>query len=533
MKTKFFRTIISKREILLLGMIAASSPCVLWAGQTPTAATHARVKRETTVFQEMDKSSHVQQSLHKDDSVYVDLRVDQAGMSWCGVRLAGHQSRIGFVDCRSIELVENSPLASSLDHKSAYTNSGVFSGAVTEVPMARPSPPTQSEYENLRARVVKDGVVDSAYILMTETAAKRGGSTAVTRAALAHFAAAEFALSQYDLDSALDHFSAMEPFCGRQRDLLTASLLGRGYTLLLKSEFSAALEPIETARKLAPQSAEAASLAGWAHYRLNENAAAIADLQTALRLRPSESTASLLERVKRDSAAEGDFREGESSHFILRYHGGASHELASDVVGTLEEQFQELRSELRYTPPEPIGVVLYTEEVFHDVTQVPAWMGAANDGRIRVPVQGIQTVTPELARVLKHELTHSFVFQKTARRCPTWLQEGLAQWIEGRRTGADAAPLIAAFESGNTKGLRYAEGSWVHLSAAQARFAYAWSLAVVETIEARFGADGINRLLTAEASETSGEAALREGLRANFSDLDDATIAFLKQTYLQ
>jgi hypothetical protein len=160
-------------------------------------------------------------------------------------------------------------------------------------------------------------------------------------------------------------------------------------------------------------------------------------------------------------------------------------------------------------------------------------MGAANDGRIRVPVQGIETVTPELARVLKHELTHSFVFQKTAGRCPTWLQEGLAQWIEGRRTGGDARPLVTAFEEGKGQGLRYNEGSWVQLSPAQARFAYAWSLAVVEMIEARFGADGMNRLLDAEESETSAEAALREGLRTNFSDLDDATIAFLRQTYLQ
>ena len=529
----FRKTTISPKLAVLVILVvccADSVPCQ----QIPTAATDAKVRVDNlVVFREMDKSSPVERTLFKGDSVYVDLRVDQSGLSWCGVRPGRQAARIGFVDCRSLERVGNSTPLSDLDPKSAHSNSGGPRGSTSEVPLAQPSPPTQAEYEQVRAEVVKEGVVDSAYILMTETASKSGSSAAVTRAALAHFAAAEFALSQHDLDSAFDHFSAMAPFCRRRRDLLMASLIGRGYTLLLKSEFSAALEPIERARKLAPQSAEAASLAGWAHYRLNQNAAAISDLQTALRLSPNESTARLLERVKQDSAAEGEFRESESSHFILRYHGGASRELASDVIHTLEDQFQELRSEVRYTPPEPIGVVLYTEEAFRDVTQVPAWMGAANDGRIRVPVQGIEAVTPELTRVLKHELTHSFVFQKTAGRCPTWLQEGLAQWIEGRRTGADAAPLVAAFEAGKAKGLRYAEGSWVHLSPAQARFAYAWSLAVVESIEARFNADAINRLLDAEASETSAEAALREGLRTNFADLDDVTIAYLKQTYLQ
>ena len=44
---------------------------------------------------------------------------------------------------------------------------------------------------------------------------------------------------------------------------------------------------------------------------------------------------------------------------------------------------------------------------------------------------GTDEVTPDLARVLKHELTHSFVGQKTHGRAPTWLQEGIAQWMEG------------------------------------------------------------------------------------------------------
>ena len=533
-RTIFFgRASMLPRLAVLVILVNCCADCTL-CQQIPSAATSAKVKTDNlAVFREMDKSSPVERALSKGDPVYVDLRVDQAGMSWCGVRTPGQPTRIGFVDCRNLERVGDASSATSLDPKSAYANSSVTRASPGEVPLAQPSAPTQAEYEKVRAEVVKDGVVNSAYILVTETAAKGGATVSVTRAALAHFAAAEFALSQHDVDSALEHFSAMESFCGSQRDLLTTSLLGRGYTLLLKSEFSAALEPIEKARKLAPRSPEAAALAGWAHYRLNQNAAAIADLQTALRLRPSESTARLLERVKQDNAAESDFREGESSHFILRYHGGASHELASDVVRTLEDQFQELRSELRYTPPEPIGVVLYTEEAFRDVTQVPAWMGAANDGRIRVPVQGMETVTPELARVLKHELTHSFVFQKTAGRCPIWLQEGLAQWIEGRRTGADAGPLVTALEEGKGKGLRNSEGSWVHLSPAQARFAYAWSLAVVEMIEVRFGADATNRLLDAEERETSPERALREGLRSNFSDLDNATIEFLRQTYLQ
>jgi hypothetical protein len=385
----------------------------------------------------------------------------------------------------------------------------------------------------MKSQVVKEGIVDSGYIATLESEAAGGNPRAVTRAALAHLAAGEFQLSQHEADKALEHFEAMDPFTGRQRDLVLASLDGRVYALLMKSEYGSALELIERARKLSPQSANLAALSGWTHYRLNQMDAAVADFQTAQRLHPDSNVAALLEIAKRDKEAEGDFREGESSHFVLRYHGGAGRQLASEVIHTLEEQFQVLKSELHYTPPEQIGVILYTQETFRDVTRVPGWAGGLNDGRIRVPVQGMDTMSDLLVRILKHELTHSFVFQKTGGRCPTWLQEGIAQFMEGRRTGVDAGPLVTMFQDGNGKQLRYFEGPWMRLSDAQARFAYAWALAVVEAIEADSGSDGLGRLLDAERTESSTEGALLQALRTNYSGLDDSTVAYLRRTYLQ
>jgi len=497
----------------------------------PTAATNATVKTDTlTVFSEMSALSPVVRSLAKGEEVYVDLRVDQGNGRWCGIRIARQFSRLGFVDCRSLERTGPTQPTASANPGTKPTAAGK-GGA--EVPLARPAAPTINSYAAVQAQVVKDGVIDSAYIASADAQAKTGGSAALTRAALAHFAAGEFDLTQRNLDEALEQFDAMQDLAGRQPSLLTLSLLGRAYALLLKGDYSSALEPIQRARTLAPQSAEAAAMAGWAHFMLNQTDAAVADLQVAQRIRPSQDVAGLLAKVQQDRDIEGDFREGQSSHFIVRYHGGASRQLASEVIRTLEEQFQVLRSELHFTPPEPIGVILYTQEAFRDVTRVPGWTSAVYDGRIRVPVQGMETVSPELMHILKHELTHSFVYQKTAGRCPVWLHEGVAQWMEGRRSGADAQDLLAAFEQGKGTSLRYYEGSWMHLNAPQARFAYAWSLAVVEGIEAQSGPDAIERLLDAERTESSPEAALLQGLRTSYSHLDEATVAYLRQTYLQ
>jgi len=64
-----------------------------------------------------------------------------------------------------------------------------------------------------------------------------------------------------------------------------------------------------------------------------------------------------------------------------------------------------------------------------------------HDGKLRIPVSGVQSVTPELARVLKHELTHSFISQMSSNRCPTWLNEGIAQMEEGKSSGANGHQL--------------------------------------------------------------------------------------------
>jgi hypothetical protein len=71
------------------------------------------------------------------------------------------------------------------------------------------------------------------------------------------------------------------------------------------------------------------------------------------------------------------------------------------------------------------------------------------------------------------------------------------------------------------------------LSSGQARYAYAWALAAVEAIEADSGSDGLDRLLDAERTEASGENALLQSLRTNYSSLDDSTAEYLRRTYLQ
>jgi hypothetical protein len=44
------------------------------------------------------------------------------------------------------------------------------------------------------------------------------------------------------------------------------------------------------------------------------------------------------------------------------------------------------------------------------------------------------------------KLTHSFLSSLTGGRCPTWLNEGMAQMMEPRNSSAFAQPLSALFQ---------------------------------------------------------------------------------------
>ncbi len=403
------------------------------------------------------------------------------------------------------------------------------SSASSQPPVSAPKVEPVRGYEDVAARAVHDDAVDYSYIAQLETDARSGATIAVAKVAAAHHAAAQFLVGKGDTDSAIQQYRQALVFAPQNVGLL----LNLAVLYLRESQFTEALDPLDRARRAAPDSADVAKLTGWAYYGANRIDQAIAEWQRAERLRPDPEVEQALEKAQRDKSEEESYREGETIHFDLKYYGGAAPDLAREILRVLEDDFRDLESQLDYTPPEKIAVILYTEQAFADITRAPGWVGALNDGRLRIPVQGLTSVTPELAHVLKHELTHSFVGQKSHNRAPTWLQEGIAQWMEGRRSAADAGALINAAAQGMAPQLGAMGGSWMGLSGNAAAFAYAWSLAVVESIIDSGGVSDISRLLDRIATESSVDDALRETLHLSYDDLNQQTVAYLKRTYLR
>ena len=259
----------------------------------------------------------------------------------------------------------------------------------------------------------------------------------------------------------------------------------------------------------------------------------MAEWKRAQAIRDDPEVQAALDKALKDKTEEESYKENESVHFTLRYSGSAEPELAREVLKTLESHYAAIESELQFSTPDPVGVILYTKQAFADITNAPNWVSALNDGRIRVPVQGLTGMTPDLSRVLKHELTHSFVQQKTQGRAPTWLQEGLAQWMEGKRTGGNAAWLLQIYDAKQALTLGELEGSWMKFTGDKSGYAYAWSLAIVETIVQTGGMVEIEQILDRIAAGEGAESACRNVLHSDYADLLQSTAEYLRRNYVR
>jgi tetratricopeptide (TPR) repeat protein len=338
--------------------------------------------------------------------------------------------------------------------------------------------------EQLMARVIRNGAVDEAAI---KTIEQEG---LLAQSAVANAIAAGFEESKNNLPAATRYLE------NALRFLPNHPVLRENYAsvLLQLGRTSEALSQAQQAASASPESADAFTVLGYAYYKNDRNREAMAALRKSLKLHPDERVQQLLARVEREARTEADFHQQDSSHFTLRYEGSQTAELLREqLLETLEDDYKDLQNDLGGSPKN-IFVSLYTDQAFFDVTQAPAWSAALNDGKIRIPISGVKSVTPQLSSVLRHELTHSFVQQIAHGRAPQWLNEGIAEMEQGTTTAAFGNRLAALYSSGHQIPLNQLEGNFNSYGPAEALVVYAESLAAVEYIRSTYGISDLARI---------------------------------------
>jgi len=399
--------------------------------------------------------------------------------------------------------------------------SGSGAAKVADLPTFTPADTLANE-SAVFVEIVKDGKVDTDVLSSLE------GKGNAELSATANFIAGKFEFEHGNVSKAQGYFESALRF---QPD--NSTILVYYAALLVRSGNAAqALSYAQRAVRAAPQSPDAYTMLGYTQFASDHTKEALESWKHSLALRPDPAVRQLLAKAEREQTAEAEFSQGESSHFTLHYEGKQTSEsFRSQILQVLESDYDDLSRDLGNPPHDNILVTLYTEQAFFDVTHAPTWSGAINDGKLRIPVSGLTSVTPELARVLKHELAHSFITQLSAGRCPSWLHEGIAQFLEPKSLGGEGRQLAVLFKSRQNIPINALEGSFGGFSGAQAYVAYAESLAAVTYINDTNGMSDIQRILQRLSEGNSTEAALRATIHSDYGQLETDLAKYLADRY--
>lgn len=390
-----------------------------------------------------------------------------------------------------------------------------------DVPAFAPTSNIKNE-ELVSDKIIRDGKVD---VDALNTAEQTGDAST---AAAAYFIAGKHEFERGDFAGARKYFEIALRF-----DSQNPTILNYYAALLVRSGNPAeALLYAERAARVAPDSADTLAVLGYAQFASDRTADAIRSWKRSLSIRPDAMIQRYLDKAQREASAESDFSQHESGHFTLKYEGKqTSDSLRRGVIETLESEYADLTRELGVAPRSSISVTLYTDQAFFDVTQAPAWSGAVNDGKLRIPVDGIASVTPELGRVLKHELAHSFINQLSGGRCPQWLNEGTAQILEPKSVASHGRRLAQIFKAQQEIPYNALEGSFMQFSTVQAMVAYDESLAAVEYINDTYGMSDVRRILERLGQGSSAEAALRTTIHSDYGQMQSEVAKYLADKY--
>ena len=321
-----------------------------------------------------------------------------------------------------------------------------------------------------------------------------------------------------------DHRGARDAFeeAVKYFDADPAAHLGLGVANVHLKDDRAAERELQRALELDPREKAAYLVLGDIAQRRDDLEAAAAYWEKALELDPSNSALrTRLERIRREHRTEKDFSRDVASHFSVKYEGREKIEAGRTILRILEDAYGEVGRALSFYPDHEIAVILYSNQQFQDVTDAPGWSGGIYDGKIRIPIGGIENETPGLRRLLLHEYTHAVVRAISPRRVPTWLNEGLAQYFEGRDVDPrQKEKLRQLVRAGKVPALAELDGSFLGLNSSQASYAYLLSLSAVRHMVDRYGMYRVKMVLEELSAGADSSRAINDALMISLQEFE-------------
>jgi|KBSMisStaDraftv2_1062788.scaffolds.fasta_scaffold05289_7 tetratricopeptide (TPR) repeat protein len=269
--------------------------------------------------------------------------------------------------------------------------------------------------------------------------------------------------------------------------------LGIGVSRYRLSQFDSAKAALTEALHIDPSLDAAHVLLGELAFMRDELTEAIRHYVSAQEINPNDIVIQDgLYTARRAQQLEAGLVRMVTPHFVLKCDVSKQAEMRR-VAARLESLYNRIGERLLYRPDARTVVILYPDRRFQQLTDSPAWAGGLFDGKIHLAAERVLHASPETNGVLAHEFSHALVHRLSGGRTPTWLDEGLALYFEGR--GPVWSQAILDRRDIELTPLHALHGSFLSLPRREAALAYAESLSATGALIDRYGWGSVRQVL--------------------------------------
>lgn len=200
---------------------------------------------------------------------------------------------------------------------------------------------------------------------------------------------------------------------------------------------------------------------------------------------------------------------------------------AKDLLNAAEAGLARLQNDAGLQPDQPIHLYIYanTDDLKDAILYEPSWTGGMAYSEHDVVIIGISQRDLEWGRTtIAHELTHVLVGHLTFSclgDVPTWLNEGLAVYAEGKLDPDSQSQLEEAIRSDELLSIRSLSGGFSEVPS-KAYLSYSQSYSIVKFLIETYGQDRMNSLLLALRDGSTVDQALMQVYGFDINGLENA-----------
>tara|TARA_B100000315_G_C14481559_1_gene543144 strand:- start:79 stop:1134 length:1056 start_codon:yes stop_codon:yes gene_type:complete len=306
------------------------------------------------------------------------------------------------------------------------------------------------------------------------------------------------------------------------------SKINKAISLYKEGRNNEALSYLEDAINNGIISSDAHYVAGEIYYARNELSKAIKHWEIAHRYSPNEAILSKIVKTKKELKLDEKQSDKISCNFVLKYDQDDAYS-SELVLHSLVNAYNKLAYDFGWYKNSEFTVILYSNEDFTNILDVPSWAAAIYDGKIRIPFQYASLNIGNLESIIRHELTHALLHRIAGNNVPAWLHEGIAQYKDGVEDSAVRDALREAVINNTLIPISKMKKGFVNLKdESQVKIAYAESLGFIEYLINNYGFYTILDILNNFSNYTSLDELFTSVYSLNLSQLETGWIEQLK-----